>query len=337
MPISLGELATRFGCDLDGDPDIEVGAVATLFNAGPGSVSFLSNSAYKKQLSSTKAAAVILSAADSADCSVAALISDNPYACYARVAALLYPSPALQAGSHPSAYVDASAKVASSAQIDALAFVGERTIIGENTYVGPGTVIGPDCVIGDNCKFIANVTLPRKVKVGKRGIFHPGAVIGGDGFGNALSPEGWVKVPQVGGVQIGDDVEIGSNTTVDCGAIDDTVIEDGVRIDNLCQISHNVYIGAHTAMAGASGVSGSTTVGKRCMFGGQSGSVGHISICDDAIIAGRAMITRSITEPGMYASNFPSEKIRNWNKIVARVKRLDGLYKRVGKLEKSEK
>ena len=337
MPISLGELATQFGCDLDGDPDVEVSSVATLSNAKPASVSFLSNSAYNKQLTSTQAAAVILSAKDAADCPVASLISDNPYACYARVAALLYPNQALQVGVHASAFVDASASVAASAQIDALAFVGARTIIGENTYVGPGTVIGPDCTVGDNCRFIANVSLPRKVSIGARGIFHPGAVIGGDGFGNAMTPEGWIKVPQVGGVRIGDDVEIGSNTTVDCGAIDDTVIENGVRIDNLCQISHNAYIGEHTAMAGASGVSGSTTVGKRCLFGGQSGTVGHIDICDDVMIAGRAMITKSITEPGMYASNFPADKIRDWNKKVARVRRLEGLYERVKKLEKREK
>jgi UDP-3-O-[3-hydroxymyristoyl] glucosamine N-acyltransferase len=337
MPISLGELATKFGCDLDGDPDVEVCSVATLSNAASGSVSFLSNSAYKKQLSSTKAAAVILSASDAADCPVASLVSDNPYACYARIASFLYPNPAMQAGVHAAAFVDATASVAASAQIDALAFVGARTVIGENTYVGPGTVIGPDCIVGDNCRFIANVSLPRKVSIGDRGIFHPGAVIGGDGFGNAMTPDGWVKVPQVGGVRIGDDVEIGSNTTVDCGAIDDTVIENGVRIDNLCQISHNAYIGEHTAMAGASGVSGSTRVGKRCMFGGQSGSVGHITICDDAIIAGRAMITTSITEPGMYASNFPAKKIRDWNKLVSRVRRLDGIYERVKKLEKRDK
>ena len=337
MPISLGELATRFGCDLDGDPDTEVVSVATLSNAGAGSVSFLSNPAYKQQLSSTKAAAVILSADNSADCPVAALISDNPYACYARVAALLYPDPALQAGVHASAFVDASASVAASAQIDALAFVGARTVIGEHAYVGPGSVIGPDCVIGDQCRFVANVTLPRKVSIGKRGIFQPGAVIGGDGFGNAMTPEGWVKVPQVGGVRIGDDVEIGSNTCVDCGAIDDTVIENGVRIDNMCQISHNAHIGEHTAMAGHSGVSGSTTVGKRCMFGGQSGAAGHLNICDDVIIAARAMIIKNISEPGMYASHFPSEKIGEWNKKVARFRRIESLYERVSKLEKGEK
>jgi UDP-3-O-[3-hydroxymyristoyl] glucosamine N-acyltransferase len=197
-------------------------------------------------------------------------------------------------------------------------------------------VIGPDCVVGDDCRFIANVTLPRKVQIGKRGLIHPGAVIGGDGFGNAMTDNGWVKVPQIGGVRIGDDVEIGGNTTVDCGAIGDTVIEDGVRIDNLCQIAHNAHVGAHTAMAGASGVSGSTTVGKRCMFGGQSGTVGHITLCDDVILSGRAMITKNITEPGVYASHFPSEKLSDWQKRVAKFRRIGGLYERVSKLEKSE-
>jgi len=336
MPISLGELATRFGCDLDGDPDIVVNSVASLNNAGPDSLSFLSNTALKKQLSATQAAAVILRADDVGDCPVASLINNDPYASYARMAAVLHPPPDLLAGVHASAVVADSASVAASAQVDALAFIGERTIIGEHVYVGPGCVIGPDCVVGDDCRFVANVTLPRKVQIGKRGLFHPGAVIGGDGFGNAMTAEGWVKVPQIGGVRIGDDVEIGCNTTVDCGAIGDTVIEDGVRIDNLCQISHNARIGAHTAMAGASGISGSTTVGKRCMFGGQSGTVGHITLCDDVILSGRAMVTKNITEPGVYASHFPSEKLRGWQKRVAKFRLIGGLYERVSKLEKGE-
>ena len=273
---------------------------------------------------------------DVGDCPVASLVNKDPYASYARMAALLHPPPVVVAGIHASAVVADSASIAASAQVDALAFIGERTVIGENVYVGPGCVIGPDCVVGDDCRFIANVTLPRQVQIGKRGLFHPSTVIGGDGFGNAMTAEGWVKVPQIGGVRIGDDVEIGSNTAVDCGAIGDTVIEDGVRIDNLCQISHNAHIGAHTAMAGASGVSGSTTVGKRCMFGGQSGTVGHITLCDDVILSGRALITKNITEPGVYASHFPSEKLRDWQKRVAKFRRVDGLYERVSKLEKGE-
>ncbi len=258
MPIRLGELATRFGCDLDGDPDTEIHGVASLSDASPGSITFLTSAAWKKQLSSTKAAAVILRADDAIDCPVASLISDNPYATYARVAALLHPNPAHIPGIHVSAVIDGSATVASSAQIEAHVFVGERAVIGENVYVGPGCVVGPDCEIGDGSRLTANVTILRQVAIGKRCIFHPGSVIGADGFGNAMTPEGWIKVPQIGGVRIGDDVEIGANSTVDCGALDDTVIEDGVRIDNLCMVGHNVHIGAHTAMASGVGLAGST-------------------------------------------------------------------------------
>ena len=208
-------------------------------------------------------------------------------------------------------------------------------MIGDNAYVGPGTVIGPDCVVGDDCRLIANVTLVRKVKLGLRDILHPGVVIGADGFGNAMTPEGWIKVPQLGGVRIGDDVEIGANTTVDCGAIEDTVIEDGVRIDNLCMIAHNVHVGAHTAIAAMSGVSGSTTIGKRCLFAGQTGVVGHITICDDVVVSGKAVVSKDITEPGVYAASFTAEPAREWSRKVARFRRLGQLIERVNKLEKA--
>ena len=336
MPSSLGELATRFGCDLSGDPDIVVSSVAALSNAGPCSLSFLSNPALKEQLSSSKAAAVVVRAEDASECPVPALISDNPYLTYARIAAHLYPKPAINAGVHKAAVVEEGAVVAASAQVEALAYISSTAVIGENVYVGPGCVIGPDCVVGDDCRFIANVSLPRAVTIGKRGLFHPGVVIGGDGFGNAMSPDGWVKLPQIGGVVIGDDVEIGCNSTVDCGAIGNTVIEDGVRIDNLCMVAHNVHVGEHTAMACMTAIAGSATIGKRCLFAGQSGSVGHITICDDAVINGRGMITKSITKPGIYASGFPSENVRDWNKKVARFRRIDTLYERVSKLEKKD-
>jgi len=227
--------------------------------------------------------------------------------------------------------------VADSAHIAAHVFIGDETVIGENTYVGPNTVVGPNCTVDSDCRLIASVTLVRQVELGARSIIHPGTVIGADGFGNAMTPEGWVKVPQLGGVRIGADVEIGANTTVDCGAIDDTVIENGVRIDNLCMIAHNAHIGEHTAMAGSSGVSGSTTIGKRCMFAGQSGTVGHITVCDDVVISGKAVISKSITKPGVYASIFPAEEVSIWNRRVARFRRLDQLIERVKKLEKSNK
>lgn len=333
MPISLGELATRFGCELIGDPDSVVSGVASLPNANAGSLSFLASEAYKKQLSSTKAAAVVLRPADAVDSPVAALLHDDPYACYARMAAVVCPPPEYAPGRHASAVVEASASVADSAHLAPHVVVGERATIGENVYLGPGTVIGPDCSVGDDCRLIANVTLARAVTIGQRGIVHPGAVLGSDGFGNAMSAEGWVKVPQLGGVRIGNDVEIGANTTVDCGAIDDTVIEDGVRIDNLCQIAHNVHIGAHTAMAAMSGIAGSTVIGKRCMFAGMGGAVGHVSICDDVIVGAKSFVSKDITEPGTYLASFPAEPAKDWAKKVGRFRRIQALQDRVKKLE----
>ncbi|MGB5630485.1 MAG: UDP-3-O-(3-hydroxymyristoyl)glucosamine N-acyltransferase [Woeseiaceae bacterium] len=334
MPISLGELATRFGCELIGDPDIKVSSVASLSNATSESLTFLASSAYRQQLSSTKAAAVIVRPDDAGDCPVAALLHTDPYACYARMAAVLYPPPAFEPGRHESVVVDATAVIAESAWLAPNVVIGERSVIGENVYVGPGTVIGPDCVIGDDCRFIANATLARATRIGKRGIFHPGVVLGSDGFGNAMTGEGWVKVPQVGGVVIGDDVEIGANTTVDCGAIGDTVIEDGVRIDNLCMIAHNVHIGAHTALAATVGIAGSTTIGKRCMFAGNAGAVGHISICDDVVVLGKSVVSKDITKPGPYGAIFPAEPAKEWSRKVGRFRRIDSLIDRIKRLEK---
>ena len=333
MPVSLGELAVRFGCELVGDPDVEVSNVASLPNATGESLTFLSNSAYKRQLASTQAAAVILRPADAGDCPVAAILHDDPYACYARMASVIHPQPAFDAGVHSSAVVDETASIADSAYIGPHVVVGERAVIGENVFLGPGTIIGPDCDIGDDCRFVSSVTLARAVRMGQRCIMHPGVVLGADGFGNAMTPEGWVKVPQVGGVVVGNDVEIGANTTVDCGAIDVTVIEYGVRIDNLCMIADNVRIGAHTAIAGQSGIAGSTTIGKRCMFAGSAGAVGPISICDDVVVLARAVVTRDITEPGSYRGMCPAETARGWSKFVARLRRLEALQARVRKLE----
>ena len=334
MPISLGELATRFGCELIGNPDSVVSGVASLLNADSESLAFLASKAYKEQLSSTKAAAVVLRPAEAADSPVAALLHDDPYACYARMAAVICPPPSYVPGIHSSAVIDSTATVAVSAHIAPHVVVGERSTIGENVYLGPGTVVGPDCEVGDDCRLIANVTLARAVTIGKRGIFHPGVVLGADGFGNVMTAEGWVKLPQLGGVRIGDDVEIGANSTVDCGAIDDTIIENGVRIDNLCQIGHNVHIGAHTAMAGMSGIAGSTIIGKRCMFAGMGGAVGHITICDDVIVGAKSFVSKDVTEPGMYVASFPAEPAKDWMKQVGRFRRIAALQDRVRKLEK---
>jgi UDP-3-O-[3-hydroxymyristoyl] glucosamine N-acyltransferase len=337
MPIKLGELAAKFDCELVGDPDVTIDNVAGLQNAGPGSLSFLSNPKFRKQLAATGAAAVVLRAEDVDDSPTASLVSNNPYADYARMAGVIHPPPSYAAGIDASAVIAPTAEVSPTAHIAANVSIGDRSTIGENVYVGPGTVIGPDCNIANDCRLIANVTLVRDVRLGLRGILHPGAVIGADGFGNAMTPEGWIKVPQLGGVRIGNDVEIGANTTVDCGAIEDTVIEDGVRIDNLCHIGHNAYIGAHTAVAGMSGISGSATVGKRCLLAGQSGIVGHIKVCDDVVVSGKAVISKDVTEPGVYAGTFTAEPAREWNRKVARFRRLDQLIERVRKLEKAGK
>ena len=337
MPISLGELATQFGCELIGDPDIVIDNVASFASATAGSLTFLANPAFKDQLRTTAAAAVILRAADASDSPVAALLHDDPYACYARMAPIICPPPVHPPGVHRSAVVAASASVADSAHLAPNVVIGERSRIGSNAYIGPGCVIGPDCVVGEGCSLLANVTLARNVRMGARCILHPGAVLGADGFGNAMTPEGWLKVPQYGGVILGDDVEIGANTTVDCGALDDTVIENGVRIDNLCMIAHNVHIGEHTAMAAMAAIAGSTKIGKRCLLAGKSGAVGHIEVCDDVIFAAKAMITKNITKPGTYSAAFPADTARNGARQLARFRRLDSLIARVAKLEKDAK
>ncbi|MGB5353678.1 MAG: UDP-3-O-(3-hydroxymyristoyl)glucosamine N-acyltransferase, partial [Woeseia sp.] len=324
--VSLGELATQFSCELIGDADVVVDNVASLDKANAASLSFLANRRLKHLLTATNAAAVILRAEDAEDCATAALITENPYASYAQMAALICPAPSYAPGVHASAVVAPTATVAPTAHIAANAVIEDRAKIGERVYIGPGSVVGPDCTIGAASRLLANVTIVRKVAIGQRCILHPGVIIGADGFGNAMTPAGWVKVPQLGGVRIGDDVEIGANSTIDCGAIDDTVIEDGVRIDNLVMIGHNSRVGAHTALAAQSALAGSTTVGKRCLFAGQSGSVGHVSICDDVTISGRCAVSKDIDVPGVYSSSFfPAEPIREWNRQIGRFRRLDKL------------
>lgn len=335
MSTSLGELAVKFGIELVGDPAAKVSRVATLANADSQSLSFFANKAYREQLRQTSAAAVLVHPDDAKDCPVNALLADDPYLAYARIADLLCPYPDLVPGIHESAVVSPSASVPDSAEISANAVIGDDCVIGNRVYIGAGVIVGPRCSIGDDSKLNANATLVQDVRMGQRCIVHPGAVIGSDGFGNALSDGGWVKVPQVGGVRIGNDVEIGSNTTIDRGAIDDTVIGDGVRLDNLIQIAHNVEVGDHTAMAAFTGISGSTIIGKRCMFAGRAGVVGHITICDDVVVGGATMISKDIREPGFYTASFPAEKARDWRKMVARFRHIDELVKRVQALEKS--
>jgi UDP-3-O-[3-hydroxymyristoyl] glucosamine N-acyltransferase len=319
---SLGDLAVRFGLVLRGDPAVRVSRVATLANAGEGAISFLANAHYRKALPATRASAVILSESDAAHCPVAALVDRNPYAAYARVATLLYPAPAPVPGIDPSAVVHPAAHISRSASVGPLCVIGADVVVGERVVIGPGSLVECGVSIGDHTRLVSRVTLGPRVRIGARCTLQPGSVIGADGFGFAGDERRWLKVPQVGAVRLGDDVDIGANTTVDCGAIEDTVIENGVKLDNQIQIGHNVTIGEHTIMASCCGVSGSTVIGKRCMIGGGVGFNGHITIADDVVITGFSMITASLPEAGSYSSGFPAQESREWWKTVARYKRL---------------
>lgn len=334
MSISLGELAVQFGIELVGNPSAKISRVATLASAGQECLSFFANKAYREQLRHTNAAAVILHSDDVEDCPVNALLADDPYLAYARIADALYPFADLVPGVHEAAVISPSAKIADTAQVSANVYVDHDSVIGEGVFIGPGVVVGPRCTVGAGSWLLANVTLVQDSVLGERCIVHPGAVIGSDGFGNARSADGWVKVPQLGGVRIGDDVEIGANTTIDRGSLGDTIIGNGVRLDNLIQIAHNVQIGEHTAMAAFVGISGSTTIGKRCMLAGRVGIVGHVTICDDVVVGGGTMVSKNIREPGLYTASFPAEKDSDWKRQVARFRRMGDIVRRVGKLEK---
>jgi len=332
--VTLGQIAARFGLVLRGDPATPIASVAELEHATPGSLAFLADSRHRRYLATTRASAVVLDAASAPHCQVAALLADNPRAAYARIAGWLNPEPALVPGIHPSAVVASDACIAPSAEIGAQTVIGAGVTIAERVLVGPGSVIGARAVIGADTRLVARVTLYRQVRIGERCLVHAGAVIGADGFGIARDRDGWVKVPQLGDVVIGNDVEIGANTTIDRGAIGDTVIEDDVKLDNQIQVGHNVRIGAHTAIAACSGISGSTTIGKRCMIGGQAGIAGHLEIVDDVVVLGQSMVSHSILKAGAYAAAVPASEASGWRRVVARLRHLDELFDRVRRLEK---
>jgi UDP-3-O-[3-hydroxymyristoyl] glucosamine N-acyltransferase len=335
MPLRLAELAVRFGCELRGDPDALVERVAPLQEASPGSLAFLANPRYRRFLAGTHATAVVLDAGSAAECPVAALIARNPYATYARIAQLLHPAPPVVAGRHPSAVVEEGAQVDASAYVGALAHVAAGATIGPRSFVGPGSVVLAGAQVGADTRLVARVTLCEGVRIGERCLLHPGCVIGADGFGQAPDAGAYVKVPQLGSVAIGADVEIGANTTVDRGTIGDTVIADGVKIDNQVQIGHNVRIGEHTVVAGCAGISGSAVIGRRCMIGGMVGVVGHLEICDDVAITGRTMVSSSIRQPGVYSSALHADEAKRFRRNAARFQQLDELARRVRRLEKA--
>lgn len=332
---SLSELSARFGLGLRGDGDLLIDGVGTLMNGGPSRVTFLANRAYKKELPNTSAGAVILKEEDCNLCPTNCLVADDPYLSFARVANLFDPRPAGTPGIHPSAVVAETARLGGDISIGANAVIGDGCVLGDGCTIGPGTVLEPECELGEGCRLYANVSLGFAVKLGKRVIVHPGAVIGADGFGIAFAGDHWEKVPQIGGVEIGDDCEIGANSCIDRGAVENTVLEEDVRLDNFVQIAHNVRVGAHSAFAGRAGVAGSSKIGRYCMIAGGAGISGHLEIADRTTIAAATAVFRSITEPGTtWSAQMPGRPMRDWQRNYARLLKLDQLAKTVKKLEK---
>ncbi len=333
--VSLADIAVRFGLELRGDPDRRVSSVGTLVGAGPHQLAFLANPRLVPQLASTRAGAVVLSPSLAGDCPVPALLSAWPHATFGRIAAWLHPSPSSPPGVHPTAVVAADARVDPSASIGPLVVIGARCRIGPRVMVGPGSVLGDDVDLAEDVQLVARVTVHHGVSIGPRSILHPGCVVGADGFGYGPEQGRWIKVPQVGSVRVGADVEIGANTTIDRGAIDDTLIGEGVKIDNQVQVGHNCHIGPHTAIAGCVGIAGSAVIGARCQIAGGVGIAGHLSICDDVVITAASVVFNDIPEPGIYSSGIPVEKGAEWRKVVARLKRIDGLARRVNVLTRA--
>jgi UDP-3-O-[3-hydroxymyristoyl] glucosamine N-acyltransferase len=333
---SLAELAEKFGLMVTGNADTKIIGVAPLINANKNQLSFLANPLYRKQLSQSQAGAIVLQEADAAETSAPCLIAKDPYATFAKISALFEIKTLADAGIHPSAVIHPSAKIDASASIGPFVSVGAHSIIEANAVMGAGCIIGEHCIVGSNSELIARVTLVTRVKLGKRVVIHPGAVLGAEGFGLAMEAGRWLKVPQLGGVLIGDDCEIGANTTIDRGALGDTILEEDVRLDNQIQIGHNVHIGAHTAIAGAVAVAGSAKIGRYCLIGGGAGIVGHISICDKVRINAFSLVSHSINEPGEYSSGTPLQESREWRKNAARFKHLDEMARKIKRSTPSE-
>lgn len=331
--LALGEIARHIGAELRGDPELRILRLNTLRDAEAGDLAFLANKGYREQLAGTAASAVILGADDAGGFAGAALLAADPYVAYARATALFDDSPREAVGIHTKAMVDASARIDPTASVGPLAVIGPEVVVGPGTRIGAGTIIGAGSRIGARCRIAANVAVYHRVSIGDEVVVHSGAVLGADGFGFANDGGRWVKIHQLGGVVIGDRVEIGACTTVDRGALGDTVIEAGVILDNHVQIGHNVRLGENTAMAAYAAIAGSTTIGKNCVFAGQSGAVGHIRVCDNVIAQARCSLSKSISRPGSYSGDLLMEETPRWRRNAARFRQLDEMAKRLKKLE----
>ncbi|OIO78022.1 MAG: UDP-3-O-(3-hydroxymyristoyl)glucosamine N-acyltransferase [Gallionellaceae bacterium CG1_02_56_997] len=334
LTYSLAEIASRLGGSVLGDGEVRISSIATLEHADATQISFLTNSKYRGKLAETRAGALILGEADADASDLPRIIAANPYAYFARVSALLNPLPEIQPGVHPSAVVGEGARIDPTASIAATAVIGAGAVIGAHCVIGAGCSIGDHVVIGSHARLYPRVVIYHDCVIGDNLIAHSGVVIGADGFGIAMDEGRWIKIPQIGRVVIGNDVEIGANTTLDRGALDDTVIEEGVKLDNQIQIAHNVRIGAHTAIAGCVGIAGSTSIGKYCQIGGSAGILGHLKIADRVVISSFTLIGKSIREAGTYTGIFPFSKMDEWKKNAVQMRHLDEMLNRIKVLEK---
>ena len=335
MSYKLSELADKTNATLFGDGDCLITNIADLNSAKSGDIAFLLNPGFVQYLEKTEASAVILKSEFQDSCRVPALVTDDPRLVYAKIANILNPPEKTPAG------ISNSAIIADDADVDKTSSIAEGAIILSNAVVKAGAIIGPGCVIeknaviGSNTRLSSNVTVGNGCIIGDDCILQSGAVIGADGFGFVKDGDEYIKIPQLGFVRIGNKVEIGANTTIDRGALEDTVIGNGVKLDNQIQIAHSVTIGENSVISAATAIAGSTHIGKQCLIGGCVGIIEHLDITDNVMITGRTMVTRSITEPGSYSSSTPMDTTENWRKNSARFRRLDELAKRVAKLEKT--
>lgn len=335
---TLAELSERFNLQLHGDGRHEIGRVGTLQDAGTDAITFLANPAYRDEVRCTAAGAVIVKAEDAELGDGNRLVADDPYIAYARVATLFDHRPVAPPGVHPSAVIDASAQLGADVHVGPGAVIGADCDIGDGCSIGPGCAVADGCRMGAGSRLAANVSLCDGVRLGMRVIVHPGAVIGADGFGIAHAGDHWEKVPQLGSVIVGDDCEIGANSCIDRGAIGNTVLEEDVRIDNLCQIGHNCHIGAHTAMAAFTGLAGSTRIGRNCLFGGRSGATGHLEIADGVTVTATTTVTKSIKEAGTtWGGGIPAQQIREWHRTLGHLRRMEGTIRRMRDIEKQNR
>ncbi|MDH2898428.1 UDP-3-O-(3-hydroxymyristoyl)glucosamine N-acyltransferase [Rahnella variigena] len=332
--IRLADLAQQLDAQLHGDGEIAITGVASMHSAHSEQITFLSNSRYREQLASCNAGAVVLTEADLPFCPTAALVVKNPYLTYARMAQLLDTTPAPAQDIAASAVISDSATLGKNVSVGANAVIESGVVLGDNVIIGAGCFIGKDAKIGAGTRLWANVSIYHRVEIGEQCLIQSGTVIGADGFGYANDRGNWIKIPQLGTVIIGDRVEIGACTTIDRGALDDTIISNGVIIDNQCQIAHNVVIGDNTAVAGGVIMAGSLKIGRYCQIGGASVINGHMEICDQAVVTGMGMVMRPITEPGVYSSGIPLQPNKVWRKTAALVMNIDEMNKRLKAVER---